>query len=96
MPALDIVSNYDINDIEMAKNFTANTKYIIIVPTNDLEDLNTQWSQYSALPVDCKIDSDAKSIQIFGMSNEEHYSKLKNMLTNDDNEEDLVSSILGI
>lgn len=89
MPALDIVSNYDINDIEMAKNFTANTKYIIIIPTNDLEELNTQWSQYSALPVDCKIDSDAKSIQIFGMSNEEHYSKLKNMLTNDDNEEDI-------
>lgn len=80
----------------LANKFMRDTNYIIIKDTDDLEELERQWELFNAtLTTRQQRLSDDRSVQIWNMTNQEHYEalkaelldNLKNTLEIDDNEE---------
>ena len=62
----------------LANKFMRDTNYIIIKDTDDLEELERQWELFnSQLTVRQQRLSDDRSIEIWNMTNKEHYEALK-------------------
>ena len=62
----------------LANKFMRDTNYIIIKDTDDLEELERQWELFnSQLTVRQQRLSDDRSIEIWNMTNKEHYEDLK-------------------
>ena len=67
----------------LANKFMRDTNYIIIKDTDDLDDLERQWELFqSSLTVRQQRLSDDRSIQIWDMTNQEHYEFLKAEILN--------------
>ena len=63
----------------LANKFMRDTNYIIIKDTDDLEELERQWELFnSQLTVRQQRLSDDRSIEIWNMTNKEHYEDLRN------------------
>jgi Cdc6-like AAA superfamily ATPase len=83
----------------LANKFMRDTNYIIIKDTDDLEELERQYELFvSQLTPRQQRLSDDRSIEIWNMTNQEHYESLKiELMSNidakygDDNEEDMTS-----
>lgn len=70
----------------LANKFMRDTNYIIIKDTDDLEELERQWELFnSQLTVRQQRLSDDRSIEIWNMTNKEHYEDLKIKLMKDIN-----------
>lgn len=68
----------------LANKFMRDTNYIIIKDTDDLEELERQWELFqSSLTVRQQRLSDDRSIQIWDMTNQQHYEALKSVLMKD-------------
>lgn len=68
----------------LANRFMKDTNYIIIKDTDDLEELERQWELFNYhLTNHQKRLSDDRSIQIWNMTNQEHYKTLKAELIQD-------------
>ncbi len=68
----------------LANKFMRDTNYIIIKDTDDLEELKRQWELFnSQLTVRQQRLSDDRSIEIWNMTNKEHYEDLKIKLMKD-------------
>ena len=68
----------------LANKFMRDTNYIIIKDTDDLEELERQWELFnSQLTVRQQRLSDDRSIEIWNMTNKEHYEDLKIKLMKD-------------
>lgn len=68
----------------LANKFMRDTNYIIIKDTDDLEELERQWELFqSSLTVRQQRLSDDRSIQIWNMTNQQHYEALKAELMGD-------------
>ena len=68
----------------LANKFMRDTNYIIIKDTDDLEELERQWELFnSQLTVRQQRLSDDRSIEIWNMTNKEHYEDLKIELMKD-------------
>lgn len=67
-------TEYDCSD---AKQYTDNTGYPLIRPCANLSELEKMWDNYNSYPHKIRRESDWKSIEIFGIDNEEHYKLLK-------------------
>lgn len=66
----------------LANRFMKDTNYIIIKDTDDLEELDRQWELFNTqLTVRQQRLSDDRSIEIWNMTNQQHYESLKNELT---------------
>jgi ribosomal protein S18 acetylase RimI-like enzyme len=62
----------------LANKFMRDTNYIIIKDTDDIEELERQWELFkSSLTVRQQRLSDDRSIEIWNMTNQEHYEALK-------------------
>lgn len=76
-------------DIEIAKvkdanEWANNNSLVIMTPTGSLEELEDKWLQYNAMIKKHRRESDWKSIELFGTTNQEIYDKLKSsFITND-------------
>lgn len=68
----------------LARKFTRETNYRIICDTDNLEDLENQWFEFNLhmTPRQQRL-SDDKSIEIWGMTNQEHYETLRDKLIQD-------------
>lgn len=65
----------------LANKFMRDTNYIIIKDTDDIEELERQWELFkSCLTVRQQRLSDDRSIEIWNMTNQEHYETLKKEL----------------
>lgn len=72
----------------LANKFMRDTNYIIIKDTDDLEELERQWELFNAsLTVRQQRLSDDRSIQIWNMTNKEHYEAMKTELIGEMEEE---------
>lgn len=68
----------------LANKFMRDTNYIIIKDTDDLEELERQWELFqSSLTVRQQRLSDDRSLQIWNMTNQQHYEALKIELMGD-------------
>lgn len=83
----------------LANKFMRDTNYIIIKDTNDLEELERQWELFNSyLTVRQQRLSDDRSIEIWDMTNKQHYEALKSELIKDieielsDDEDNIVYS----
>jgi len=62
---------------EHIEDYESSSGNVIIREPKDLEDLEKQYNDYQSIPVDQQRMSDDKSIQLFGMTNIDHYEKLR-------------------
>lgn len=69
--------NYTDYDRDDAKRYMDDTGYPIITPCANLSELEKMWDNYNSYPHKIRRESDWKSIEIFGIDNEEHYKLLK-------------------
>lgn len=74
--------------IDDAKAWATDALRTIIIPTDDLDDLENQWLGFNEMPKKHRRESDWKSLELFGSTNKDRYEQLRrDMLKNDiDNE----------
>ena len=62
----------------LAKKYARESNYVIITPTNNLEELEELWTKFlSTMTIRQQRLCDDRSIQIYGMTNQQHYEALK-------------------
>lgn len=62
----------------LAKKYARESNYVIITPTDNLEELEELWNKFlSTMTIRQQRLCDDKSIQIYGMTNQQHYEALK-------------------
>lgn len=62
----------------LAKKYARESNYVIITPTNSLEELEELWTKFlSTMTIRQQRLCDDRSIQIYGMTNQQHYEALK-------------------
>ncbi|MGL5329423.1 MAG: hypothetical protein ACRDD7_09145 [Peptostreptococcaceae bacterium] len=70
------IPDYD-NKIEVAKDWSKQSMIFIIVPQNTIAELELLWNKWNMMHLKHRRDSDNKSNELFGMSNQDHYEQLK-------------------
>ena len=73
----DIQLQYSNHDVQEALEWSKTTGYPIIVPTQNLSDLEDLMTDFESYPEHVKKASDEISIQYFGVPNDIHYEWLK-------------------
>ena len=61
----------------------------IIIPTEDLQDLEDQWVKFNSMIKKHRRESDWKSIELFGITNQDHYEQIKSKLLKRDIDNDI-------
>ena len=61
----------------------------IIIPTEDLQDLEDQWVKFNSMIKKHRRESDWKSIELFGITNQDHYEMIKSKLLQRDIDNDI-------
>lgn len=75
--AIDKINNTSINAAIAWSNDAMRT---IILPTEDLQDLEDQWVKFNSMPKKHRRESDWKSIELFDITNQDHYEMIKSKL----------------
>lgn len=88
--------NYGQDQIDNAKEWSANSGIIIITPQSTLEDLEFNWNQYNSQHRKLQRESDWKSQELFGMNNETHYNYLKSKFVKKDIDDDPTERYDGV
>lgn len=79
------LDTYDDNDkITDLLKYQEESDHVIIIPTGDLADLESQWVSFNNMVKHHRRESDWKSIELFGKTNQERYEELRNMILRDD------------
>lgn len=87
---------YGNKEIELAKDWAITSNIHIIIPKNDLDDLEYDWIQFKSQIRPLQRKSDWKSLELFGMNNETHYNYLKNKLVRKDDDKNNISHYDGV
>lgn len=61
----------------------------IIIPTEDLQDLEDQWVKFNSMIKKHRRESDWKSIELFGITNQDHYEVIKSNILKRDIDNDI-------
>ena len=85
---------YKPNAVDDAIEWSADAMRTIIIPTDDLGDLEDQWIKFNEMIKKNRRESDWKSIELFGMTNHQHYDLLKNKLVDQDINNEIESDII--
>lgn len=74
----------------LANSYMRDTNYIMIKDTDDIDELETQWSKFQSYmtPRQQRL-SDDRSIEIWNITNQQHYDEIKQRLLNKFKEKDL-------
>lgn len=86
---------YGQDEIDRAKEWSANAMRVIITPTKTLEDLEFLWNQFQQQHRKLQRESDWKSQELFGMDNQTHYIYLKRKFVKKDIDDDPVEHYDG-
>ena len=76
----EIKADYSEDAIKAAKEWSEEYNRFIVLPTRTLNELEDAWGAYESMLIKHRRESDWKSIELFGMSNFEHYQYLKSKL----------------
>ena len=82
---------------EEAKSWSEKSSIYIITQEESISDLEALWNNWNSMHLKLRRDSDMKSIELFGITNKEHYEKLKSVFLkqrpdNDSNKIQTISS----
>lgn len=66
----------DDKDAQSAIDWMKETGLALMYPTGSGESLEALWQRWQSMSQEDKQKSDSKSIELFGMANEEHYGIL--------------------
>ena len=73
---------YDQNIIEESKDYNQTSGRTMIIPTNyNLNKLEDLWTKYNSQHKQLKREADWKSLELFGLNNQDHYEYLKTKYT---------------
>ena len=61
---------------ESALKWSRDTGIEIICETGDLFQLHKMWTNWNKMPKELQLESDRKSLELFGINNEKHFSKI--------------------
>lgn len=70
--------------VKKAKEWSEDAIRAIITPVPSLEELDDQWNRFNSMIKKNRRESDWKSIELFGISNQEHYEIIRNKLLDRD------------
>ena len=93
------ISNYlhnktsDFDKVTAAMNWSIDANATIIIPTANLIDLENRWINFNSMIKKKRRESDWKSLELFGMTNQEHYDKLHAEILKNDIENDIDKKI---
>ena len=76
----DTAGKINNTSISSAIDWANNAIRTIIIPTEDLQDLEDQWVKFNSMIKKHRRESDWKSIELFGITNQDHYEMLKSKL----------------
>ena len=79
--------------IDDAIEWATDAMRTIIIPTDNLDDLEDQWLDFNDMPKKHRRESDWKSIELFGDTNKNRYEKIRRDMLRDDIENDIESDI---
>lgn len=65
------------NQVDKAKEWSKKAMRYIITPEDSLKDLDNAWDNFNSMIKKNRRESDWKSIELFDMTNQEHYEKLR-------------------
>ena len=65
------------SDTQIAINWMEETGLTLLHPCGSIQGLKELWQKWMSMSDTDKRESDAKSIELFGMGNEEHYGILQ-------------------
>ena len=65
------------SDSQTAINWMEETGLTLLHPCGSIQSLKELWQKWMSMSDTDKRESDAKSIELFGMGNEEHYEILQ-------------------
>lgn len=75
----------DYSKIDRAIKYQESEGSVMIIPTDSIHDLEDQWIKFNSMIKHHRRESDWESLDIFGMTNQEHYELLRSkLLKNDD------------
>lgn len=82
----EIELKYDINTLNQAVEYNKSSGRFMIVPMhsgdNDLDTLEKAWEKFNSQHKQLRRESDWKSLELFGITNQEHYEYLKSKCLN--------------
>lgn len=67
-------------NVDIAIKWSIDSIRVIILPTNNLIDLENQWVKFNQMIKKNRRESDWKSLELFGMTNQDHYDKIKSSI----------------
>ena len=78
----EIELKYDINTLNQAVEYNKSSGRFMIVPMHsgeyDLDTLEKAWEKFNAQHKQLRREADWKSLELFGITNQEHYEYLRN------------------
>ena len=80
--------------VSRAKEWSEDAIRAIITPVSTLEELDDQWNKFNSMIKKNRRESDWKSIELFGISNQEHYEIIRNKLLDRDIENAINSRLI--
>lgn len=76
-------------EIEEALAWQRDSMRTIIIPTTNLEELERQWIEFNSMPKKLRRESDWKSLELFGVTNQEQYECLRSTALGNDIESEI-------
>ena len=76
-------SEYD-DKIKKAIKWSRDAMRTIMLPTENMEDLERQWINFNSMIKKHRRESDWMSLELFGMTNQDHYNYMKNVISGND------------
>ena len=80
--------------INQAKEWSEDAIRAIITPVSTLEVLDEQWNRFNSMIKKNRRESDWKSIELFGISNQEHYEIIRKELLDRDIEDSISNKLI--
>lgn len=71
---------FDKEILSQAEEYVKSTENVMILPVSTIDELEKQWLDFNSMIKHHRRESDWESIRLFGMTNEEHYNKIRSHL----------------
>lgn len=81
--------HYGQREVDRAIDWMHSSNMTMIIPTNNMSDLEDQWYKFNSMILKWRRASDWESINIFGLTNQRHYEYLKQSMLKNSQDTDI-------